>query len=724
MANASSSTKAANTSSSQPTANISSAASSNNMAKLSSIYSVLKAYWIPLTLFFLFLLFQLFVLPASFPPSHYDVLGIRRDSSIEQVKAAYEKLVTKWNSGIELPPTTDFVKIRYAFELLSNPLSKRDYDLFRIDEHLDVLEKIKQQYAGESFSKIRYPLLDNGSPDTHDYALNFISSEDFQSLLGDQRALLILVYSHGSVRCRQFLNNWKRIGSLVGEVVNTGVVELGEYNLASYLAEKKSTGHAFFRNGLPSLVAFPQGCRASKCLLRYQGDLSVDGITDWFATIILKLPRIPYYSKESLGPKFLAKSSHHKVKVIFFSDSGVRATPFVRQIAKDYQAYASFAFVLWREVEYSFWWTAFDVESAPATVFLKDPGTKPIVYYGPVNSSWFVNVMEQNKMHELTQLRSLTSMELGCDARGYSRAGFNTMIWYCVILIGRPSPEINKMRETMRRVQKILSSDSELNATGIGPVAEPSTTALKEKRLTFAWMDGELQKNPCMFYIGAELSMESCGPRRSIIDSSHIVIVRYMRNNSMDDVLVKRKPNSPWSALQDDVDPASQLVARYNGSVEIPDIIEWISKIIKDGDSSNLPFYRTKTPNLIPENADPLWQIGSEKIFSTSKGVKSKVQSILIGIQDLLADPRIGPMLLLGALISFGGIWLHRSQLNHSTVSNQPQQPNLKKQVPKEWRNRGRITPSGDVPPSLTDMEPKDAHQMPMSDSDSTPMIK
>lgn len=38
-------------------------------------------------------------------------------------------------------------------------------------------------------------------------------------------------------------------------------------------------------------------------------------------------------------------------------------------------------------------------------------------------------------------------MELGCDARGYSRAGNDTMVWYCVVLAGRLSPELEKMRE-------------------------------------------------------------------------------------------------------------------------------------------------------------------------------------------------------------------------------------------------------------------------------------
>ena len=47
----------------------------------------------------------------------------------------------------------------------------------------------------------------------------------------------------------------------------------------------------------------------------------------------------------------------------------------------------------------------------------------------------------------LPQLRSVTSMELGCDPKGYSRAGNDTTVWYCAVVIGRQSAELHKMRE-------------------------------------------------------------------------------------------------------------------------------------------------------------------------------------------------------------------------------------------------------------------------------------
>ena len=48
---------------------------------------------------------------------------------------------------------------------------------------------------------------------------------------------------------------------------------------------------------------------------------------------------------------------------------------------------------------------------------------------------------------ELRQLRSDTSLELGCDARGHSRAGNDAAIWYCVIVAGRPGVELSKKRQ-------------------------------------------------------------------------------------------------------------------------------------------------------------------------------------------------------------------------------------------------------------------------------------
>ncbi|CAL5444780.1 unnamed protein product [Camellia sinensis] len=49
--------------------------------------------------------------------------------------------------------------------------------------------------------------------------------------------------------------------SLLDGMANTGMVELGEVQLATYLFEKTFTGR------LPSLIAFPFGCNTANCLI-------------------------------------------------------------------------------------------------------------------------------------------------------------------------------------------------------------------------------------------------------------------------------------------------------------------------------------------------------------------------------------------------------------------------------------------------------------------------
>nr|GEV86646.1 DnaJ heat shock N-terminal domain-containing protein [Tanacetum cinerariifolium] len=681
--------------------------------------AIIKAYWLPAILFSGAMFFQLVAIPRSFPPSHYDVLGLKGYSSTEQVGETYHKLHSDWKTGTKASSTLDMIKIQHAFEILSNPIWKRDYDIFGIDEHLDVLERVKEKYINAEFSDVSLPLLEATSfePDPDS---DVISSDNFVSKLQNSTALLVQVFSAGSSQCAQFSSLWKRIASFLDGVADTGMVDISDLKLATYLSEKRYTGAPFFRNGLPSLLAFPPGCKTSDCIVRYTGELSVDAVTDWFATTIVSLPRISYYSKESLVQSFLGKASRHKVKVIFVSKTGQRATPSVRQVAKTYWSYASFAFTVWREEESVFWSNTFGVEEAHAVIILRDPGVKPVVYHGLIDKSRLVDIMEQNKHQVLPQLRSVTSMELGCDPKGYSRAGNDTTVWYCAVVIGRQSAELHKMRETMRRVQEILSNDGDADQLDLQTVT-PAAVALKEKRLTFAWVDGEAQKRFCMFYVNVEDSHDTCGPRRDITDAPRLFLVRYKRNDTEVNKKVEENPMNMFASMASrDADPTSQLVALYKGLDETPQIIKWISETVRDGDTRDLPFHRTSTPELVPEDADPIWSKGREQIISSSRGLKQRIGAVPQRINDLMDDPRLGPMLLLAALMSYGFIYLRRSQsIKPKEGANSSQSNTEGDERPKLRRRRPKCQRNPDLPPSITDMEPPNAFQMPFTDSDS-----
>lgn len=80
-----------------------------------------------------------------------------------------------------------------------------------------------------------------------------------------------------------------------------------------------------------------------------------------------------------------------------------------------------------------------------------------------------------------------------------------------------------------------------------------------------------------------------------------------------------------------------------------------------------------KTPRLVEDDTEPVWSRTTQMI--PLKNMKRRVTDIVAGLYDYLEDPRIGPILLLGALISLGTIWLRRSLQVHQTKSNDSNQP-------------------------------------------------
>ncbi|KAM3364526.1 hypothetical protein ACQJBY_014709 [Aegilops geniculata] len=654
----------------------------------------LRRYWLPILLAAAGFLFQLLVLPKSFPPSHYDALGIQRFAPVEKVVEAYEVLSKEWLAETNDQSTVDIIKIRYAYELLTNPVWKRDYDLFGLDHHTDIFERVKEQYQKEHFLKIDLPLLKDSLIHSTGHAFNVITRDSLMSAIAEDYPLLIQVYSKGSPRCAQFFEYWKQIDTRLDGVANTAMVELGDVQLAGYFAEKRFSQQPFFRNGIPALVAYPANCRSPSCYMRYPGELTVDSVVNWVASSIVGLPRILYYSKETLGPQFIGKSSHHKVKAIFFSSTGERAAPFLRQAAQEYSSYASFAFVLWKEEESQIWWNSLGVESAPALVFLKGPGAKPVVYHGTFSKSEFTEIMEEHKHQELQQLRSDTSLDLGCDARGHSRAGKEIMIWYCVIAAGRPGVELSKKRQILRKAQDQLLSAAGESATG-------NLENLVEKI--------------CAFYLATDYH-GACGPRgfEDDNDKPEVFIVRFQRNATYEALKADKKNNLIETLQGQDTPDASQLVARYNGPDEILEINKWVSQIIKDGDTREIPYFTSKVPDLVPEETNKEWLSGAKGIRSAGKSLKERVQNSGFSFRDYLTDPRIGPALLMLACISWGTIWFKNIQSAQKT----PKDEAPKDKTDKRRRPKLSTTLFGQPEPSA-DPEPRDARQWEIEDSDS-----
>ncbi|KAG0463661.1 hypothetical protein HPP92_019730 [Vanilla planifolia] len=360
-------------------------------------------------------------------------------------------------------------------------------------------------------------------------------------------------------------------GALLDGVANTGAVDVANVQLAVSLLKEHLISNQFFLNGLPALIAFPPNCASSNCYIRYNGDLSVDAIIDWLATSVLGLPRILYYSKDSLVQKFFLNSGMHKKHKV-------------------------------------------------------------------TNIYWDRTIFDKPELHST----------LGSQGCGFK--------WIQLLLL----------------IQKTLRDDADANGNKVSVEASAAVAAMA-RRLSFAWLDGGVQKDYCLFYLHKlENIYETCGP--SDYDSKDVprlFIVRYKRNSVEHELRPKKKPNSFWSAFdKENSNLASQIVAVYNGTVDIQEI--------------------GAAPALI-------------------RGIN------YLHIKEYSErDPRIGPMFFLASCISFGAIWVrsssqpaHSAEVEDGTTATRNQ------------TNRRRKTSTTDIPPSITDAVPSDAHQLLPSDSDS-----
>jgi curved DNA-binding protein len=63
---------------------------------------------------------------------YYDILGVRRDASADQVKSAYRKLARKYHPDVNKSPdaSTKFQEATEAYEVLSDPEKRKTYDQF------------------------------------------------------------------------------------------------------------------------------------------------------------------------------------------------------------------------------------------------------------------------------------------------------------------------------------------------------------------------------------------------------------------------------------------------------------------------------------------------------------------------------------------------------------------------------------------------------------------
>ncbi|KAG0592049.1 hypothetical protein KC19_1G220600 [Ceratodon purpureus] len=567
----------------------------------------------------------------------YQVLGVSETANATEINVAFTLLYQSLSTSMKTEPMFDtkerLVDLRHAHNILSDERRRREYDIFQVDVLQEAVQGAKEVMI--KTGNLEYEPLSSVSWDVQPEMVSYpsqysqflsetqsLTSQNFDKLvLESEDVWVILLYSETSIDSNDLTKGWSVVAELLSGVAKVGRVEIGELPLSVSLAQKTLyTKQPRFMSGLPEVVVVTSECLRFDCVTRYRGLKTVHAVTEWIATSVLKLPQIFYPRSKSLINDVIHGGEPHKVKVLVFSyDGRSRAPLYIRQAAKKYHEHALFAMVVWEEHKAAFREFLRDPDlEMPELVILKDPGLKPVVYQGPLNSLKLERLMEEHKTFVLPQLRSISSEALGCDARGNSLAGNDTRVWYCVIVAGRTGRLLSEMRGVMREVlQNLTQTELVADSTEMPRQNLLAVEALRSRRLSLSWLDGEKQKDFCYFYLHSPTMFEACGPRRygEVDDLPKIFLIRYHRKPlTIEDLdrLEKEKAlraKNVWTSLlsEDNENVASQLVSKYNGSTDTGEIVQWISQMVYDGDHHELPGFGGGMPELVPEEKVTFW---------------------------------------------------------------------------------------------------------------------
>lgn len=88
---------------------------------------------------------------------YYETLGVSRDASTDDIKKAYRKLAMQWHPDRNSAPEAEskFKQINKAYETLSNPNDRADYDLGSDTAYRDTLNRMADSIRRKQQEKAR-----------------------------------------------------------------------------------------------------------------------------------------------------------------------------------------------------------------------------------------------------------------------------------------------------------------------------------------------------------------------------------------------------------------------------------------------------------------------------------------------------------------------------------------------------------------------------------------
>ncbi|XP_026500691.2 dnaJ homolog subfamily C member 10-like [Vanessa tameamea] len=201
--------------------------------------------------------------------SYYELLGVAKGASTQEIKQAYKKLAVKLHpdKNSDKGEQKKFLEITEAYETLKDPQKRHKYDLYGSQQSYTR----KYDYHSQSeYNDLYFNGLYHEDP-----FVKTLSADGFYSYLGEGLCF-INFYSPFCPPCQNLAKHWKNLAKVYERIINVGAVNCKYYN--SFCYNNMRIG------SYPTLLFYPNGKTGN--YLRYNGAHTFDALEDFIIKFV------------------------------------------------------------------------------------------------------------------------------------------------------------------------------------------------------------------------------------------------------------------------------------------------------------------------------------------------------------------------------------------------------------------------------------------------------